>query len=121
MAKQTGWVLLDCNNFYVSCERVFRPDLLARPVVVLSSDHGCVVARSAQVKQLGITTGQPRFQIEQLIRQHKIAVLASNFALYTDMSRRVMAVIARVSQSSQLEIYSIEAPKIGRASCRERV
>lgn len=108
MAKQTGWVLLDCNNFYVSCERVFRPDLLARPVVVLSSDHGCVVARSAQVKQLGITTGQPRFQIEQLIRQHKIAVLASNFALYTDMSRRVMAVIARVSHSSQLEIYSID-------------
>jgi len=78
--------LLDCNNFYVSCERVFAPELRARPVVVLSNNDGCVVARSEEAKRLGITMGVPFFQIEDLIKRERVAVFSSNYTLYGDMS-----------------------------------
>lgn len=103
-----AWVLIDCNNFYVSCERVFRPDLRSRPVMVLSSDQGCVVARSSEVKAMGVQMGQPRFQLEELIKQKQIQIFTSNFPLYTDLSRRVMTVIAREFPQINLEIYSID-------------
>lgn len=85
--------LVDCNNFFVSCERLFRPDLLQKPVLVLSSNDGCVVARSQEVKDMGIPMGVPHFQIKDMCRKHHIHVFSSNFGLYRDISRRVMKVI----------------------------
>lgn len=98
--------LADCNNFYASCERVFNPKLHKRPVVVLSNNDGCVVARSNEAKALGIPLGVPLFQIRDLVRQHKIAVYSSNYALYGDMSRRVMTILQK--HCADVEIYSID-------------
>ncbi len=98
--------LVDCNSFYASCERVFRPDLNGRPIIVLSNNDGCVVARSAEAKALGIQMGVPAFQIEGEIRRHKIAVFSSNYTLYADMSRRVMETLRQFSP--EIEIYSID-------------
>ena len=98
--------LVDCNNFYVSCERVFRPDLAGKPVVVLSNNDGCVVARSKEVKALGIKMGVPVFQIQQLINQHQIQLFSSNYALYADLSSRVMSVLEEFAPT--LEVYSID-------------
>src|SRR5690554_1490947 len=84
------FALVDCNNFYASCERLFRPDLAGKPVLVLSNNDGCVVARSAETKALGIKMGVPVFQIKDLIRQHNIQVFSSNYPLYADLSSRVM-------------------------------
>lgn len=98
--------LVDCNNFYVSCERVFRPDLIGKPVAVLSNNDGCVVARSAEIKALGIQMGVPLFQIQHLVRQHNIQLFSSNYALYVDMSARVMSVLEAFAPT--LEIYSID-------------
>src|ERR1700684_1608066 len=81
--------LIDCNNFYVSCERVFRPDLEGKPVIVLSNNDGCAVARSAEAKLLGIKMGDPEFKIRDLIRRENVRVFSSNYALYGDLSRRV--------------------------------
>ncbi|STQ91000.1 Y-family DNA polymerase [Iodobacter fluviatilis] len=98
--------LVDCNNFYASCERVFRPALNQRPIVVLSNNDGCVVARSNESKALGIPMGVPLFQIRDLIAQHGVVVLSSNYALYGDLSRRVMSILGRYSPLQ--EIYSID-------------
>lgn len=100
------FALVDCNNFYVSCERVFNPTLLYRPVVVLSNNDGCVVARSNEAKKLGIPMGVPLFKCQQIINKNKVAVLSSNYALYGDMSARVM----RILQASlpDVEVYSID-------------
>lgn len=98
--------LVDGNNFYVSCERVFNPALEGRPVVVLSNNDGCAVARSAEVKALGVKMGTPWFQMRDLARQHNILALSSNYALYGDMSSRMMAVLAQFSPAQ--EIYSID-------------
>jgi len=98
--------LADCNNFYVSCERVFRPDLIGKPVVVLSNNDGCVVARSKEVKDLGIKMGVPLFQIQQLVNQHQIQLFSSNYTLYADMSSRVMSTLAEFAP--RLEVYSID-------------
>jgi len=98
--------LIDCNNFYASCERVFNPALEGRPLVVLSNNDGCVVARSQEVKDLGIKMGVPWFQIETLAKQHGIVAFSSNYALYADMSNRVMAILATFSPSQ--EVYSID-------------
>ncbi|MGR8941818.1 MAG: Y-family DNA polymerase, partial [Gammaproteobacteria bacterium] len=100
------FALADCNNFYASCERVFQPQLNARPVIVLSNNDGCVIARSNEAKALGIKMGAPYFQIERFARQKGIAVFSSNFALYGDMSRRVMQVLADFAP--RVEIYSID-------------
>lgn len=78
--------LCDANNFYASCERVFNPSLIGRPVVVLSNNDGCVIARSNEAKELGIAMGAPYFQIKQLARRANVAVFSSNFVLYGDMS-----------------------------------
>lgn len=98
--------LVDANNFYVSCERVFRPDLADKPVGVLSNNDGCFVARSQQVKDLGIKMGVPLFQVQHLVNQHNIQLFSSNFSLYADMSARVMATLEEFAPS--LEIYSID-------------
>jgi len=98
--------LIDCNNFYVSCERVFDPSLRRRPVVVLSNNDGCIVARSPEVKALGIAMGAPLFQVQELVERHEIAVLSSNYGLYGDMSARVMSVLG--DRSPRVEVYSID-------------
>lgn len=98
--------LVDCNNFYVSCERVFRPDLIGKPVAVLSNNEGCIVARSQEVKDFGVKMGVPLFQIQHLVNQHNIQLFSSNYALYADMSARVMSTLEEFAPS--LEIYSID-------------
>ncbi len=100
------FALVDCNNFYVSCERVFAPSLAGRPVVVLSNNDGCVVSRSAEAKALGIAMGQPLFQCQKIIRTHQVAVFSSNYALYGDMSARVMDTLAGFAPD--MEVYSID-------------
>jgi DNA polymerase V len=98
--------LVDGNSFYASCERVFRPDLRGRPIVVLSNNDGCVVAASAEAKALGIPMFGPYFEIAGLCRKHKIEVFSSNYTLYGDMSRRMMAVLAEFAPEQ--EVYSID-------------
>ncbi len=98
--------LCDCNNFFASCERLFRPDLVGKPVVVLSNNDGCIVARSNEAKSLGIGMGQPYFQVQRLIEQHGVAVFSANYALYGDLSNRVMATLRTLVPS--LEVYSID-------------
>ncbi len=98
--------LVDCNNFYVSCERIFNPRLAGKPVVVLSNNDGCAVARSNEVKALGVRMGTPWFQLKELARQHGIIAFSSNYALYADMSNRVMTILSMFS--SHREVYSID-------------
>lgn len=100
------FALADCNNFYASCERVFRPDLNGKPVVVLSNNDGCVIARSNEAKELGIPMGAAAFQFEALFNKNKVSVFSSNYALYGDMSNRVMTILS--SFSPETEIYSID-------------
>ena len=103
--------LIDVNNFYVSCERVFDPKLVGRPVVVLSNNDGCVVARSQEAKDLGITTGAPFFQMKQFMRSHGMVARSSNYELYGDMSARVMEVLSRFG--TWQEVYSIDESFLG--------
>lgn len=98
--------LVDCNNFYASCERVFRPDLIGKPIVVLSNNDGCVIARSEEAKKLGIEMGTPFYQIQEKIKQESITVFSSNYVLYGDMSARVMMILRDFVD--QLEVYSID-------------
>jgi len=98
--------LIDCNNFFVSCERVFRPDLEGKPVVVLSSNDGCVVARSNEVKALGVPMGVPLFKVRDLLRQHNVSIFSSNFQLYGDLSDRVMAILGQ--HCDHVDQYSID-------------
>ena len=100
------YALADCNNFFASCERVFRPELNGRPVIVLSNNDGCTVARSNEAKALGIRMGDPYFKIKPLIERNGVAVFSSNFALYGDMSRRVQEVLREFVPS--VEPYSID-------------
>ena len=98
--------LIDVNNFYVSCERVFNPKLVNKPVVVLSNNDGCAVARSNEVKALGVGMGAPWFKFKDLAKQHGIIALSSNYALYADMSNRVMSILRQFSPNQ--EVYSID-------------
>jgi len=100
------FALIDCNNFYASCERVFRPDLNGQPIVVLSNNDGCVIARSNEAKAVGIPMGAPAFEYEEQFKQHHIHVFSANFALYGDMSNRVMTILT--DYSPEIEIYSID-------------
>ncbi len=100
------FALVDCNNFYASCERMFNPSLNGRPVVVLSNNDGCVIARSNEAKALGIPMGAPAFQIQLLVERNEVAVFSANFPLYGDMSRRVMTILSEYSPEQ--EIYSID-------------
>ncbi len=101
-----GFALIDCNSFYVSCERLFKPTLEGKPVVVLSNNDGCIIALSKESKDLGLKMGAPFFLSRDLINQHHVYLFSPNFALYADISNRVMQVIAHFSQD--LEIYSID-------------
>lgn len=100
------YALVDCNNFYASCERVFNPSLKNKPVVVLSNNDGCVIARSNEAKALNIPMGAPAFQFEKLFKNNDVYVFSSNYALYGDMSRRVMNILSRFTPD--IEIYSID-------------
>ncbi|MDI9347468.1 MAG: Y-family DNA polymerase [Methylacidiphilales bacterium] len=100
------FALVDCNNFYVSCERVFNPKLWGRPVVVLSNNDGCAISRSAEAKALGIAMGAPMFKFRDLVRREKVQVYSANFVVYGDMSRRVMQTLS--AWTSAMEIYSID-------------
>jgi DNA polymerase V len=100
------FALIECSNFYASCERVFQPSLMGKPIIVLSNGDGCVIARSNEAKALGIEMGAPFFKIKELVRFHKVHVCSSNFALYGDMSRRIMDIIQ--SHISDVEVYSID-------------
>jgi DNA polymerase V len=98
--------LVDCNNFYASCERVFQPDLIGRPLVVLSNNDGCVVARSQEAKAVGIAMGVPLFKIRDIVERHDVVVRSSNYALYGDLSERVMSILA--ASAPRHEVYSID-------------
>ena len=100
------FALADCNNFFASCERVFRPDLQGKPVIVLSNNDGCAVARSNEAKALGIKMGDPLFKIRDIVNKHKVAVFSGNMALYGDMSQRVRWVLEDFAPS--IEVYSID-------------
>ena len=100
------FALVDCNNFYASCERVFQPRLEGKPIVVLSNNDGCVIARSNEAKALGIEMGAAYFKIEKNLKRMGVAVFSSNYALYGDLSRRVMQVLATFAPA--MEVYSID-------------
>ncbi len=100
------FALIDCNNFYASCERVFRPDLNGKPVVILSNNDGCVIARSNEAKAIGIPMGAPAFKFDELFKQNNVHVFSTNFPLYGDMSNRVMNILSDFSPD--MEIYSID-------------
>ena len=98
--------LADCNNFYASCERVFHPDLEGKPVVVLSNNDGCVIARSNESKALGLKMGDPFYQVKDLLEREGVAVFSSNYNLYGDMSKRVMSLLSRYTP--HIDVYSID-------------
>lgn len=100
------FALADCNNFFASCERVFRPDLQGKPVIVLSSNDGCAIARSNEAKALGIKMGAPFFKIRDIVKKHNVAVFSGNMSLYGDMSQRVRWVLEEFAPS--IEVYSID-------------
>lgn len=100
------FALVDCNNFYASCERAFNPSLNGRPVVVLSNNDGCVIARSNEAKLVGVKMGEPAFKIEPLLKKFNVVAFSSNYTLYGDMSQRVMNTLAEFSP--EIEIYSID-------------
>lgn len=104
--SQTVYALIDCNNFYASCERVFDPSLRDEPIAILSNNDGCVIARSDEAKKAGIEMGVPEFKIRDLIKQKKIVLKSSNYALYGDMSRRVMETLRHLTP--KVEPYSID-------------
>lgn len=98
--------LVDCNNFYASCERVFNPKLWGKPIVVLSNNDGMIIARSNEAKELGIKMGEPLFKAEEIIKKHNVYVFSSNYTLYGDMSHRVMTTLEHFSP--EVEVYSID-------------
>lgn len=114
------YALVDCNNFYAACERLFRPDLKQRPIVVLSNNDGCVVARSYEAKALGIKMGVPIFKVREDIRRHNILVFSSNYTLYGDISARVMCTLE--AMAPRVEVYSIDEAFLdlhGVSHCRD--
>ena len=98
--------LVDCNSFYVSCERLFDPSIIKKPVIVLSSNDGCVISRSTEAKALDIKMGEPYFKVEKIVKKNNVKVFSSNYSLYGDISRRVMKTLKQFSP--QIEIYSID-------------
>lgn len=106
MANTPIFALIDCNNFFVSCERVFRPDLEGKPVVVLSSNDGCAVARSNEAKALGIPMGAPAFKYRDVFEKHQVVKFSANFELYGDISKRITALLTTITP--RIEIYSVD-------------
>lgn len=107
--------LVDCNNFYASCERAFNPSLNGKPVVVLSNNDGCVIARSNEAKELGIPMGAPAFKLKEAFAKNNITIFSSNYALYGDMSARVMTMLS--TYAPQIEIYSIDEAFLDLSKC----
>ena len=103
------YALVDCNNFYASCERVFQPQFAGKPVVILSNNDGCVISRSDEAKAAGIAMGAPEFQIKDLIREKNVKVFSSNYALYGDLSNRVMKILEGFTPN--LDGHSIKIQK----------
>jgi DNA polymerase V len=103
------YALVDCNNFYCSCERVFNPALEKKPMAVLSNNDGCKISRSNEAKALGIKMGEPYFKAKDIIIKNKVEVFSSNYSLYGDLSRRVMRTLKRFN--SEIEVYSIDKSK----------
>jgi DNA polymerase V len=99
------FALVDCNNFYISCERIFKADLRDKPVVVVGNNDGRIIARSQEVKDLGIAMGAPLFACKKMIEQHGVVVFSSNYALYQDLSERTMRLLSRFTP--RLEVASI--------------
>ena len=108
--------LVDCNSFYVSCERLFNPSIIKKPVVVLSNNDGCVISRSAEAKILGIKMGEPYFKVKKIVKNNDVKVFSSNYSLYGDISRRVMKTLRQFS--SRIEIYSIDEAFLDLSSIR---
>ena len=106
-----SFALVDCNNFYASCERVFNPKLIGKPIVVLSNNDGCIITRSAEAKAMGIKMGEPYFKAKKTIQQNNVKVFSSNYALYGDISQRVMETLSGFSPD--IEIYSIDEAFLG--------
>ena len=100
------FALVDCNNFYASCQRVFEPRLIGKPIVILSNNDGCVIARSNEAKALNIPMGAPAFQYESVLKKHNVNVFSSNYALYGNMSTRVMNILSTFAP--EIEVYSID-------------
>ena len=109
------YALVDCNNFYASCERLFRPELNGVPIVVLSNNDGCVIARSDEAKTIGIPMGAPAFKYDEILKKNNVAVFSSNYALYGDMSARVMAILR--DMSPEMEVYSIDEAFLRFSNC----
>ena len=110
-SKKNKVALIDCNSFYVSCERLFNPKISNKPVVVLSNNDGCVIARSTEAKMVGIKMGEPFFKCKDIIKKESVKVFSSNYTLYADMSNRVMNIIKENFQN--VEIYSIDEAFLG--------
>ena len=108
--------LVDCNSFYVSCERLFNPSIIRKPVIVLSSNDGCVISRSAEAKALDIKMGEPYFKVEKIVKKNVVKVFSSNYSLYEDISRRVMKTLKQFSP--RIEIYSIDEAFLDLSSIR---
>ena len=109
--------LVDCNSFYVSCERLFNPSLIKKPIVVLSSNDGCVISRSTEAKALGIKMGEPYFKVERIVKKNNVKIFSSNYSLYGDISRRVMKTLKQFSP--QIEIYSIDEAFLNLSSIKD--
>ena len=108
MPDRDAIALIDCNNFFVSCERVFDPELKKRPVVVLSNNDGCVISRSDSVKRMGVKMAQPLFEVKDVLEAHNTAIISSNIRVYCDVSRKVMSIVKENLGSKAVEIYSID-------------
>jgi len=109
--------LVDCNSFYVSCERLFNPSIIKKPVIVLSNNDGCVISRSVEAKLLGIKMGEPYFKVEKIVKKNDVKVFSSNYSLYGDISRRVMKTLKQFSP--QIEIYSIDEAFLNLSSIKD--
>nr|WP_272922481.1 RulB protein [Pseudomonas aeruginosa] len=102
--------MVDCNSFYCSCERIFRPDLAQKAVVVLSNNDACIIARSREAKALGLKMGDPYFKVKRFLDQRGVTAFSSNYALYADVSNRVMRTISTLVAS--IEVYSVDKNKL---------
>ena len=109
--------LIDCNSFYVSCERLFNPSINKKPVVVLSNNDGCVISRSTEAKVLGIKMGEPYFKVKKIVKKNDVKIFSSNYSLYGDISRRVMKTLRQFSP--QIEIYSIDEAFLNLSSIKD--
>jgi DNA polymerase V len=117
-SKKNKIALIDCNSFYVSCERLFNPKIMNKPVVVLSNNDGCVISRSTEAKKIGIKMGEPYFKVKELVKKNNVNIFSSNYALYGDLSRRVMKTLK--SFSDKIEVYSIDEAFIDLSHIQEK-